>query len=219
MPPSSYRIPIDGKWELVDLYQFPHTYSQIYSVLYVLEEQLSKPRTDRRDYIFSKYPWRGGYSTVNWFNGLYHTIPRDERPKVISLSYASPGWIDLGISSAIAATIRKMLIAFSEAGRHLNETYSQIQDGVHKRKLNDIKIRKQELLLEGERLKFVRKSCEEMARLMGFKHLEEMHALTGNPLVTLKMLSALYRRLRTLEEFEEDGKTRIKDPPQSTPRQ
>jgi hypothetical protein len=49
-----YRIPLDGRWELVDLYQFPHTYTQIYSVLYVLEEELSAPRLDRRNYIFSK---------------------------------------------------------------------------------------------------------------------------------------------------------------------
>lgn len=213
MPQSSYRIPIDGKWDLVDLYRFPHTYSQIYSVLYVLSETLSTPRVNRRDYIFAKYPWRGGYSTVNWFKGLYHTIPRDDRPQVVSLKYASPGWIDLGVYVGIAVAIRQMLIAFSEAGRHLNDTYNQIQDGIHQRKLNEIKIKKQELQLEGERLKFVRKSCEELARLMGFKHLDQMHALTGNPLVTLKMLCALYRRIRTLEEFELDGKTKIKDDP------
>ncbi len=56
----------------------------------------------------------------------------------------------------------------------------------------------------------MRKSCEELAKLMGFKNLAEMNALTGNPLVTLKMLSSMYRRLRTLDEFEEEGKTKIR---------
>jgi hypothetical protein len=46
---------------------------------------------------------------------------------------------------------------------------------------------------------------------MGFKHVRDMHKLTGNPLITLKMLSALYRRLRTLDEFEDQGKTKIKE--------
>ncbi len=206
-----YRIPLDGRWELVDLYEFPHTYTQIYSVLYVLEEKLSAPRVDRRDYVFSKYPWRGGYSTVNWFAGLYHTIPKEDRPRVIEIKYASPGWLDLGLYVTIAISIRQMLIAFSEAGRHLNDTYRQIQDGIHERKLNELKLRKQELELDSERVRFVAKSCDELAKLMGFKHVKEMHRLTGNPLTTLKMLAALYRRLRTLEEFEEAGKTKIKE--------
>ena len=209
MSSEKYRIPIDGRWELVDLYEFPHTYAQIYSVIYVLQEPLSVPRERRKAHVFSKYPWRGGYSTVNWFSGLYYTIPYEDRPKVIAMQYASPGWLDLGVYVAAAIAIRQMLIAFSEAGRHLNETYSRIQEGVHKRKLNQIKLRKQELELEGERVRFVVTSCDEIARLMGFKHLKQMHALTGNPLVTLKMLCAIYRRLRTLSEFEADGKTKI----------
>lgn len=207
----SYRIPLDGRWELVDLYKFPHTYTQIYSVLYVLEQELSKPRSDRRNYEFAKYPWRGGYSTVNWFNGLYHTIPSEHRPRVIEIKYASPGWLDLGLYVSVAISIKCMLVAFSVAGRHLNDTYTKIQQGIYERKLNTLKLRKKEFEIESERVKFVKTSCQEMATLMGFKHLKEVHELTKDPLVSLKMLSALYRRLRTLEEFESAGKTKIKD--------
>jgi hypothetical protein len=210
MSPEKYRIPIDGRWELRDLYQFPHTYSQIYSVLYVLEEELSAAQRMRRDYVFRKFPWRGGYSAVNWYSGIYFTIPSAERPQVISIQYGSPGWIDLGVYAGIAVAIRQMLIAFSEAGRHLNDTYNQIQKGINDRKLNKIKLEKEELSLESERVKFVRKSCEDLAKLMGFKNLKQMHELTGNPLITLKMLCSMYRRLRILEEFEDEGKTKIK---------
>ena len=210
MENERYRIPLDGRWELADLYQFPHTYTQIYSVLYVLERDLTRKRLERRDYIFSKFPWRGGYSTVNWFSGLYHTIPAEDRPRVIEIKYASPGWLDLGVYVGVAYSIRHMLIAFSEAGRHLNETYNQIQTGIHQRKLNKIKLRKAEINLENEKFAFVLTSAHTMAKLMGFRHLKEMHELTRDPLVTLKMLLALYRRLRTLEEFENQGKTKIK---------
>ena len=209
MPPNQYRIPIDGRWDLIDLYEFPHTYTQIYSVVYVLQEQLPTSRLDRKAHVFSKYPWRGGYSTVNWFSGLYYTIPRDNRPRIISMQYASPGWIDLGVLVGAAVAIRQMLIAFSEAGRHLNTTYNEIQAGIHERKLNKVALAKKELELGSERVKFLRTSCEEMAKLMGFKHLKQMHLLTENPLVTLKMLCAIYRRLRTLSKFESEGKTRI----------
>jgi hypothetical protein len=102
-----------------------------------------------------------------------------------------------------------MLIAFSTAGRHLNDTYNQIQKGIHDRKLNAIKLERQEIALESERVRFLRKSSEEMAKLLGFKNLRQMHELTDNPLITLRMLCSIYRRLRILNEFEREGKTKI----------
>jgi hypothetical protein len=211
MNKEKYRISIDGNWDLRDLYQFPHTYTQVYAVLYVFEEDLTTAQEMRRNHVFSRYPWRGGYSAVNFYNGLYYTMPLQDRPQIVSMQYASPGWIDIGAYVTIAMGIQQMLIAFSKAGRHLNDTYNKIQDGVRKRKLNDIKLRKKEFELEGERLKFIKTSAEEMAKLLGFKKLEEMHKITGNPLITLKMMLSLYRRLRILDEFEEKGKTKIKD--------
>jgi hypothetical protein len=151
MSPEKYRIPIDGRWELRDLYEFPHTYAQIYAVLYVLQEELPAARQIRRNDAFRKYPWRGGYSAVNWFSDLYYAIPQAERPQIISIQYASPGWIDLGVYVSVAVAIRQMLVAFSQAGRHLNDTYSQIQQGIHQRKLNETKLRKQELLVSVRR--------------------------------------------------------------------
>jgi hypothetical protein len=209
MNEQKYRIPIGGRWELQDLYQFPHTYTQIYSVLYIFQHELSNARLERRQHIFSAYPWGGGYSAVNWYSGLYYTIPRDKRPQVLAITYASPGWIDLGVILAVAVAIKQMLIAFSEAGKHLHDTYNQIQKGIHQRKLNTIKLKKAELELETERVKFVRKASEDLAKLIGFKNLREMHELTGNPLITLKMLCSIYLRLRILNEFESEGKTKI----------
>jgi hypothetical protein len=99
---DKFRIPIDGSWDLHDLYQFPHTYTQIYSVLFVLEEDLPTARQMRRAHIFSSYPWRGGYSAVNWYNSLYYMISNDERPQIIAMRYESPGWLDLGLYVGIA---------------------------------------------------------------------------------------------------------------------
>jgi hypothetical protein len=213
-PRDLYRIKIAGHWDLVDLYEFPHVYSQVYSVLYVLENRLIDSKEERKRRLFSAYPWKGGYSTVNWFNGLYYTLPPEHRPRVISMHYASPGWIDLGVYVGAAVAIRQMLIAFSTAGRHINETYNEIQHGIHERKLNATKLKMEELKLESEQMRFVTKACEDMAKLLGFRHLNQIHSLTGNPLITLKMVLSMYRRVRTLAEFEADGKTRILEKPQ-----
>jgi hypothetical protein len=161
--------------------------------------------------VFTRHPWKGGFSTINWFSDLYYVIPPKDRPQVLSMQYASPGWIDLGLFVGAAVSIRAMLIAISSAVRHVNETYNQIQKGIHERKLNKLKLKETELKLDREDMSFVIESCEQMAKLMGFKHLKQLHERTKNPYVSLKMLLAFYRRLRDLKEFEEKGKTRICD--------
>lgn len=211
MQKEPYRVPIDGKWDLVDLNEFPRIYRQLYAVVYSFEGDFSNSRRERIDEIFTRHPWKGGFSTINWFSDLYYVIPPKDRPQVLSMQYASPGWIDIGLYVGAAISIKSMVIALSSAARHINETYNQIQRGIHERELNKIKVKGAKLKLAREDLSFIEESCETMAKLMGFKHLKQMHKRTGDPFVSLKMLLAMYRRLRDLQKFETQGKTRIGD--------
>jgi len=104
-----------------------------------------------------------------------------------------------------------MLIHFSEAGRHINETYGQIQKGIHDRKLNDIKLKTENLRLKKEDIKFVMEASDELAKLLGYDGIKQMHNATGNPLVTLKILTSMYRRIEILDDYEQRGKTKIKE--------
>lgn len=211
MQKQLYRVPIDGDWNLVDLNEFPRIYRQLYSVIYSFEGDFSQATRSEIAEIYTRHPWKGGFSTINWFSELYYVIPPKDRPQVLSMQYASPGWIDLGLYVATAVSIRSMLISLSSTARHINETYNQIQNGIHENKLNKIKLKRAKLKLARDNLNFVEESCGKMAKLIGFKHLQQMHERTGNPLVSLKMLLALYRRLRDLQKFENEGKTRIRE--------
>ncbi len=57
-----------------------------------------------------------------------------------------------------------------------------------------------------DELAFVEESSARLARLLGFTELKELHALTGNPLATLKILMSYYRRVRMLADFQSKGK-------------
>jgi len=209
MSPKCHRIPIDGEWDLVDLSTFPQLYRQLYSVVYSFEVEIPAIKEEIVNESFIRHPWKGGFSTINWFNDLYYAIPSKDRPKIKSIQYASPGWIDLDVLVTAAASLQVMVVAVLFAVRQGNKTYSQIQNGIQERRLNEIKLQRRKLILDRERLQFVTESCEKLAQLMGFKHLKEMHKRTGNALVSLKMLLAMYRRLRELSEFEVGGKTKM----------
>ncbi len=92
---GAYRVLLDGRWSLEDLYTFPHAFSQCYSFIYCLDSDLSPRDRDRINDALAGYPWRGGYSYVNVYTVFHHQVPPRHRPVVKALSYASPGWLDI----------------------------------------------------------------------------------------------------------------------------
>ncbi len=208
MANERYRVSIDGEWTLADLYRFPRTYLQLYSFFYVLRGEVPVD-LERREQAFRAHPWRGGYSAVNFYNDLGYLVPPSDRPRIQSIRFESPGWIDLGLAVGVAITIGKLVSAFTNAGAQLNALYSDIYKGLHERKLMRIKAKREELQLHREQLQFLEESCQTLSRLMGLKNLEQLHALTPNPLATLKILLSVYRRVRTLAGYEDAGKAKF----------
>ena len=69
-----------------------------------------------------------------------------------------------------------------------------------------LEVKRAQLGLQKEEMKFVETSAKQLAEMMGFKNLQQINALTGNPLATLKILLSFYRRVKKLAEYEKNGK-------------
>jgi hypothetical protein len=50
---------------------------------------------------------------------------------------------------------------------------------------------------------------EDLARFLGFKSLAELHARTGGPEVSLRLLAAHYRRMSVLVDFVHEGQAAL----------
>lgn len=212
MPDSvvdNYRISLDGDWSLSDLYEFPHTYAQLYSLLYVLEFAAEDIDDERIESAFRSHPWRGGFSALNFYKQLGRIVPIRDRPRINSIRFESPGWLELTLAVAIASNIERLVEAFSKSGRHLNTLYKDIYKGLHQRKLMRIKVRRQEIALRREQIRFAEESAKRLGQLMDFRYVEELDRLTNNPLGTLKILLSIYRRLRALNKYEKRGKANL----------
>ncbi len=128
------HLGLDGRWDLEELSDTTKDYIQLYGFAYSLLPDLPVARKEEIDYIYGKFPWRGGYSTVNFFNQLFHKIPPKLRPEVQRIQYASPGFIELtellvvsGTVAAIIFTVCKSLKSvhvFIEAFRRRQSTTS-----------------------------------------------------------------------------------------------
>lgn len=201
-----YKITLGGVWSLRDFYELPHVFSQVYSFncAFLLVGRPRNPEILMQ--VFSSFPWRGGYSAVNFYNSLGHMVPSDLRAKVKSIQYASPGWIELGLLVPAAATIGAVVDRFVKSAGGLNNLYTEIHAGMRARELMRINAKRREMELAREELNFVIESSNQLAKAMGFEDLAALNKRTGNPLASLKILLSYFRRIRKLADYAIKGK-------------
>lgn len=212
MEVGNVKLHIDGRWELTDLNILTRVYIQVYGLIYSLDVA-DDYIEEEIQYIYGKYPWRGGYSAVNFYQNLFAKMPREYRPKIKSIQYASPGFIELSQLVDVAKDISLIVGYVSAALLAGNKTYSTIQKGIRERKLSNFDLRSEELkLLEQER-DFIHKSINDIAQIMGVRKetLAKLHFRTeNNELAVLKILSSLYRRARDLAKLQNKQQLNLK---------
>lgn len=108
-----------------------------------------------------------------------------------------------------AYVIRKLVQHFIAAAREIVTFYNDVYKGLHDREMMRVDARDRLLSLEKQEIEWLEESSNRMAKMLGFEDLPTLARLTGNPLATLKLMLSLYRRVRTLAKFEEDGKAKL----------
>jgi hypothetical protein len=202
-----HRILIGKRWSLESLTVFSRTYEQTYAFYYSFAPEVVQHEESR---LFAAFPWRGGYSAVNFYGGLRRAVPRKRRPRVLAIQYASPGYIDLALLLAAAFAISRTVRHLAATLRESNAAYNEIMRDISRRKLGRIRVQAGELDLKSKQLKVINDHIDTAARLLRFKETEKLSTLTGHPFITLKVLLSLYRRTRTLAEFVASDKVEFK---------
>ncbi len=208
---QTYTIHIDGRWSLEDLYVFPRNYEQVYFALEAVLPASDSATNDRIMRAFSSFPWQGGYSAVNFYNQLKYATSAKRRPVVASMKYQSPGWIEVACIVPIAVSVSVIVIRVAKTLDACNHTYNQIYSDMQKRKLLKIEVERQQVALRKDELELIKAHADSMAHLLGIGSAETIHKRTKNPLISLKILLSMYRRVRTLAKYQIKGKAHFED--------
>ena len=207
---GSRAILIDGVWSLEDLYKFPRAYEQVYFTLEALVPSDDEEVNERITRAFNAYPWRGGYSAVSFYNQLKWTTPPRARPRVTSIQYASPGWIELWLKLPIALQLASIVTSVAASIGACNKVYNQIHTDLQKRNLLRIEVERKRLELSRDELKLISESATTMAKLLGLRSVKDIHRRTDDELISLKIILSFYRRIRLLSEYQNNGKADFK---------
>ncbi|MCK5679732.1 hypothetical protein KAI46_02860 [bacterium] len=212
MDVENIKLYIDGRWELTDLNILTRVYIQVYGLIYSLDVA-DDYIEEEIQYIYGKYPWRGGYSAVNFYQNLFSKMPREFKPSIKSIQYASPGFIELSQLVEVAKDISLIVGYVSGALLAGNKTYSSIQKGIRERKLSKFDLRSEELKFMEQERTFIHKSVNDISQVMGVRKetLAKLYFRTeNNELAVLKILSSLYRRARDLAKLQNKQQLNLK---------
>ena len=203
---GSYRIKLDGEWTLEDLYIFPRTFEQVYFLLYSLSRDIIDIDLDSVEHAFSAFPWQGGFSAVGFYDQLKYATQKNFRPEIVSIEYASPGHLDLALFVRVAQGIGVTIALIAPHIKTLSAAYTAIYRDAQSRKLLKIKVEHEEIRLAKKEMEFVLSANKKLARMMHLEDLPEIERRAGHPYRAFKILLSLFRRLRTLAEYKNDGK-------------
>jgi hypothetical protein len=206
---NKYRVLMDERWELEDLYNFPYAYSQTYSFIYCFDSPLDPKSAKRIDIALENYPWRGGYSYTNIYTVLHNQVLPADQPKIASIKYASPGWMDILLNPQVAMKIAASVGTLIGLGVTAVEAYKRIDKARLEIAGNRKKAQMEFAAFSANETKFLNEMSEEIAKNLGFKSLQSLHIRTKSPEVTLKVLMAHHRRISKLAEFVKSGKVQL----------
>lgn len=214
---GSQRIEVEADWSLRELLTVCTTYEQLYSVLYPLQPELQESLRGegiaRLEYLYRAFPWRGGYSAVNFYNSQRYLIPRDNRPSIRRIRIESPGFIELGIAVVTAATVYRVVKALTGSVGEATRLYHDIRVQMQERKLMQINVKREELALAREQLAFAEDAQKLLADGLGLAHEGGIiRALADNPLAALKITLSIYRRAAILSKAEGLGELELAQP-------
>lgn len=206
------QLEIDGRWSLEELADATKDYIQLYGFAYSLIPDLPSARQEEVDYIYGKFPWRGGYSTVNFFNQLFHKIPPKLRPEVQRIQYASPGFIELAELLVVAATVAKIIGTVCESIQTVHDLYRNIQKASIDHELSKINLTKKGLKLKQQQITFCEESAKKLAKAFGLTEAQEHligQKVRGNPVMKLKILLSVFRRVEPLAKKQAERKLKV----------
>jgi hypothetical protein len=201
-----YRIVIDEEWNLEDLHDFPHRYSQTYNFIYWFGRTDPSSPTEGLDARLNSFPWQGGFSYVH----AYETLKQITPPlRIAAMSKQSPGWIDVIANVDTALHVARAVGIYSVAGISAITAYRR----AHAHWLSlDLKAERDRWKIGELKRKQVRANMDlldDLAKQVGFENTSQLVHRVQDPDLALGLLLAHYRRVENLAEYVKEGKAKL----------
>lgn len=202
--PENFEIKIDGKWFFHDFAKFERRFHQLYSFVYPLENYNNNSNADKLTFIAENLPWRRGGSSVSFFSQASTLLPSMHETSVASIRYASPGEITLSLQVRAARKLKDIVYFSYENRSSLNE---ELDGSISFMAENGIRSMPTDEVLTNLTLKKALVHVERLVDLCGLEKVGfDSVGFSSNPVVTLKVVQSVVRKLRDIHDLIDCGK-------------
>jgi hypothetical protein len=109
----------------------------------------------------------------------------------------------------VAIHVAKAVMAVSGAAVSAAIAYKTIKKTLRSIKSDRREHELRELRIARDETKIMAAMASDLAKLLGFKNLSDLHSRTGDPGLTVKLLLAHYRRISDLAEYVQERKVEL----------
>jgi len=215
MESDTTKLLLDLNWSLEELSEVTHNYTRVYGFAFSLLGDLRGIEERKVQLVYSKFPWRGGYSTVHFFNNLFKGIPENGKPEIEEIKYASPGHIELAVILEAAIHVGVMVAAVAVLYNAASETYKSLHSRSSQMKLSQVDASNDRGMTAAQ-TSFVKDASEKMEQVLGLTEQQRgvLEArVDGNKLMKMKILFSVFRRVEPLAEKQAQKKLKIQTSP------
>lgn len=229
---SSYRIGVDGEWDLDDFGLFLKRYGEVYSYLYTclavgdhvtVETQFvgepligaTGPPDDEEsrqalvDYAVGRFPWEGGWSSFHSYKSLKALIPPKHKAKLASVRFSSPGFIEFGGALIAIALTAKIIKNYLENANEIQAFYRQAYRDAIRRGLLRRDREGRDSGLTKDELEFVSVTVRTLITLLQMDDVVPAEFLDEDQFVGMKSIFSFVRRLQELLQFQRSRDARV----------
>lgn len=207
---EKFRIELGGDWDITDLENLVESIRISYSYFYWISVPPDHIEAATRTLIIRHF-WSQKWQLSKTAEELYRRMPTEYRMKLVSIHYASPGWIELagyiGAISLMAGCASRWVKALGEGF----DLFTKIQKYFDDRKLSPPPDRLDLDNFSPKDIEEARHLCFELGGKLDLtkERVESMIELTGNPISTLRLMVNLSNEARRIVRLEEAGKLKL----------
>ena len=180
--------------------QFSNVLDDAYSFLFSLTANVGIDRTKLK-MLYAQYPWRGGYSAVNFFEQLGLLVPFSLRPAVDRMQKASPGYIDLSLHKPTSKLLVELVSGIGNRTGKEQSAYEEVRRALSEHKW--LGKSSEEARLDANDIAFLKTQIAKMATALRLdSHTAQINELAQyDPLSAVKILLSVHRRLKELADY------------------
>lgn len=187
---NTYPMLIDGEWKSEELSTIQRRFMDIYALLFQNEKKSRSTEQKLMD-----VPWKGGYSSVNFYKTLKENLLNMVSLKAIT--YASPGYVEFFADRKIGLKVKRNIDIYISNKESIDHIYSNLSKYITQEGFNQMDV----VTLNQDQERQLRQLSEKLLSNFSEPSWEWLLKTSSDVFKSTQTARSYYRKIKELSSF------------------